>query len=69
MDKNYKKQFPNFEFHPKSLKDKLKECLKELKTNTSNKQDTEKATLQSNHVLTQLKKTNGHVLKNKLKRC
>jgi hypothetical protein len=32
--KDYKKQFPYSEFHPKSLKDRLRECLKELNIGT-----------------------------------
>ncbi len=41
----YKKQFPIFEFHLESLKDKLRECLKELKIDTSNEQGTKRDAL------------------------
>jgi hypothetical protein len=66
--KDYKKQFPYSEFHPKSLKDRLREFLKELKIGTSNKQGMKRVTLQSDHVIAQLKTTDGHASRNVLKR-
>ncbi len=45
------------------------ECLKELKTNTSNEQDIDRATLQSNNVVAQFRTTNEHASRNVLKRC
>ncbi len=41
--------------------------MKEFKTNKSNEQGTERATLQSNHVPAQLKTTDGHASRNVLK--
>jgi hypothetical protein len=48
--KDYKKQFLDSKFHPKSLKDRLQKCLKELKIGTSNEHGTKKVLLQSDHV-------------------
>jgi hypothetical protein len=66
--KDYKKQFPNFEFHLESLKDRVQECLKELKIGTSNEQGTKRVALQSDHVLAQLRTTNERASRNVLER-
>lgn len=47
---DYKKQLLDFEFHFESLKDRLQECLKELKTNTSNEQGMKRTSLESDNV-------------------
>jgi hypothetical protein len=65
---NYKLKFPNFVFQEESLKDKLQNTLKELKTSKANKEGVKKVVLQSDQVLAQLKSTNGHATQNVLKR-
>jgi hypothetical protein len=52
--KDYKKQFPNYEFQFESLKDRLRKCLKELKIGTSNEQGKERVALQFDHVTPRL---------------
>jgi hypothetical protein len=66
--KDYKKQFPNYEFQFESLKDRLRKCLKELKIGTSNEQGKERVALQFDHVLAQLKTIDGHASRNVLER-
>jgi len=51
------------------LKDKAIGMLEGLKIGTSNEQGTKRVALQFDHVLTQLKTTNGHASRNVLKRC
>ena len=51
----------------RTLKDKLWETLKELKTGTSNEEGFEKAVLQPDDVLTRLKGTDSHATRNILK--
>ena len=47
-----------------TLKDRLRETLKELKIGTSNEEGSEKAILQADDVLTRLRSTNSHVTRN-----
>jgi len=64
---DYKLKFPHFIFQEESLKDKLRDTLKELKTCTTNEKGAKMVVLQSDQVLEQLKSTNGHATWNVLK--
>ena len=54
-------------FAEDTLKDRLRETFKELKTGTSNEEGSEKAVLQADDVLTRLKGTDSHATHNILK--
>src|ERR1700737_3431555 len=58
--KEYKNHYTNSLFVEETLKDHLREALKKIKTCTSNEDNSNKATLQCNEVLEQLKCTDGH---------
>ena len=66
--KEYKEHYSNSPFVEETLKDRLRETLKEIKTGTSNDDNSNKATLQCDEVLEQLKCTDGHAARNVLKR-
>jgi hypothetical protein len=59
---NYFKEYPNSLFQEDTLKDRLQECLKKLKTRNSNDKDSNKAMLLNDEVLVHLKVTNGHIM-------
>jgi hypothetical protein len=50
------------------LKDRLRETLKELKTGTNNEENPEKAILQNLEVFIQLQSTDGHAMRNVIKK-
>jgi hypothetical protein len=56
--------YPKCNFKESSLKDAVRKTLKELKTGTSNEAGSEKACLQKETVLQQLKLTDGHAKRN-----
>ena len=58
------REHPGSKFVEDTLKDRLLETLKELKTGTSNKEGYEKAVLQADDVLTRLRSTNSHATRN-----
>jgi hypothetical protein len=66
--KEYKEHYTNSPFVEETLKARLRETLKEIKTGTSNDDNSNKATLQCDEVLEQLKCTDGHAARNVLKR-
>ena len=66
--KEYKDHYTNFLFVKEILKDRLRETLKKIKTCTSNEDNSNKAILQCDEVLEQLKCTDGHAAQNVLKR-
>lgn len=63
---DYYKEFHNSTFQKESLKVKLRETLKELKTCTSNEDNSENDILQPIDFLTAIKITKGHVKKHSL---
>ncbi len=68
MCNEYKKTYPNLVFHEDTLKDYLRNALKELKMGTSNEGGNERVILQSDEVLIQLKARIEHDTQNILKR-
>jgi hypothetical protein len=60
MCSEYKKTYPNLVFQEDTLKDCLRNALKELKMGTSNEGRNEQVILQSDEILIQLKPTNEH---------
>jgi hypothetical protein len=50
-----------------TLKDRLRDTLKEMKTGTNNEPDIDVATLQSDEVMAQLRIIDGHANRNVLK--
>ena len=60
-------EHPGSKFAEDTLKDRLQETFKELKTRTSNEEGSEKAVLQADDVLTRLNGTNSHATCNILK--
>ena len=56
------REHPESKFAKDTLKDKLHETLKELKTGTSNEEGSEKAVLQPDDVLTRLRSTDSHAM-------
>ena len=60
-------EHPESKFAEDTLKDRLCETLKELKTGTSNEEGSEKAVLQADDVLTRLRGTDSHATRNILK--
>ena len=65
---HYCKQFPNSQLKKETLKDKLRETLKELKIGTSNEENSKREILQNPEVLIQLQSTNGHAMRNVIKK-
>ena len=61
------REHPGSKFVEDTLKDRLWEILKELKTCTLNEEGSKKAVLQPNDVLTRLRSTNSHATCNILK--
>jgi hypothetical protein len=66
---DYQIIYPNSYHVEKTIKDHLRDTLKELKIETSNQEGSKKATLQCDQVLKHLKATNGHAIGNVLQRC
>jgi hypothetical protein len=66
--KEYKDHYTDSHFVEETLKDRLRETLKEIKTDTSNEDNSTKVTLQCDDVLEQLKCTDRHAAWNVLKR-
>ena len=64
MYSDYQKEFPDCQFKQPSLKDSVRKALRELKTGNSNEAGSEKAVLQKDSVLQQLKMTDGHAKRN-----
>lgn len=60
--------YPNNTLQEETLKERLRDFLKEVKTGRSNPDGGLSACLQSNEVLEQLKQTDGHASRNVLKR-
>ena len=54
-------------FVEETLKDRLRETLKELKTGTSNEEGSDRAVLQADNVHTHLRNTNSHATRNILR--
>lgn len=64
----YRNSFPDSPFSEETLKDRLRETLKELKTGTSNVDNASKVVLQDDDVLTRLKATKSHCGRNVLQK-
>lgn len=64
----YQKVYPVSPFQEETLKERLRESLKELETGTSNEKNSETVTLQSTSVLERLRFTTGHAKRNVLQR-
>ena len=64
----YKDHYIDSPFVEETFKNRLREALKEIKTSTSNEDNSNKATLQCDEVLEQLQCTDGHAARNVLKR-
>ena len=54
------REHPGNKFVEETLKDRLREILKELKTNTSNEEGSDRAILEPDNVLTRLRNTDSH---------
>lgn len=61
---DYKQQYPKCSFKETSLKDAVRKTLKELNTGNSNEKSSERACLQKDTVLQQLKLTDSHAKRN-----
>ena len=64
---HFLREHPGSKFAEDTLKDKLRETLKELKTGTSNEEGSEKAVFQLDDVLTRLRSIDSHATRNILK--
>lgn len=64
----YLEAHPNSVFRQESLKDRLRDTLKELETGNSNAKNAEKAALQSHSVMASLRCTDGHARRNVLRK-
>lgn len=62
--KDYIGAHPTSVFTEDTLKGRLRECLEELKTGTSNTEGTGSAVLQCDEFLAKIKDTNGHAVRN-----
>jgi hypothetical protein len=60
-------EHPGSKFAKETLKDRLRETLKELKTGTSNEEGSDRAVLQADDVLTRLRNTDSHATRNILR--
>ena len=67
MYEQFLREHPRSKFAEDTLKNRLRETLKELKTGTSNEEGSEKAVLQAEDVLTRLRGTDSHATRNILK--
>ena len=61
------REHPGSKFAEETLKDRLRETLKELKTGTSNEKGSNRAILQADDVLTRLRNTDSHATRNILR--
>ena len=61
------REHPGSKFAEETLKDRLWETLKELKTRTSNDEGSNRAILQADDVLTRLRNTDSHATRNILR--
>ena len=68
MFQKYKDHYIDSPFVEETFKNRLREALKEIKTSTSNEDNSNKATLQCDEVLEQSQCTDGHAARNVLKR-
>lgn len=64
---HYKKAFPECEFQEDTLKERLRETLRELKIGMANEEGQDKVVLQNDDYLVALRANNSHAAKNILK--
>lgn len=67
MYEQFLREHPGSKFAEETLKDRLRENLKELKTGTSNEEGSDRAVLQADDVLTRLRNTDSHATRNILR--